>query len=201
MQLNSFIRLSSKFWSDQNRTECPLPRNAKRESLWGLDWCTDPHWRPQAFSCGLSEYINRFSFLGTLDKIEHQSRQLLKAVGLWEIYGKYYHWDINEKDRVGIPPPQLISGDKLIGFQQRPRTAENETGKHSHHSTHSRSKLSEYYTDDLLHVVKRIYSRDYELWNLLKGQPEMSSGSELAVKLSPHCAEKALLLARGQANK
>jgi hypothetical protein len=61
-----------------------------KSSLTGMSWCTDPHWRPQVWSCGMSEKIDRFDFIGSLDHTEQHSRALLERVGLWESHGKYY---------------------------------------------------------------------------------------------------------------
>lgn len=115
-------------------------------------------------------------------------------MSLWETHGKYYHWDVESKQRNGNPPPKLRPGDELIGFQQLPRTKNtmNDTNvRHSHHSTGSQSKLQEYYTPEVLHSVKKLYQHDFELWDLIKDEESMLSGSELAVKLSEDCAKKA----------
>jgi hypothetical protein len=66
-----------------------------------------------------------------------------------------------------------------------------ESIKFSHHSTQSQSKLDMYYTEELLDTVKRLYAYDYKIWNLIKDEEELVSGSELATKLSPMCREKA----------
>jgi hypothetical protein len=97
-----------------------------------------------------------------------------------------------------VPPPRLWIGDKLSGFQQQGRhnimkkeKKMEESIKFSHHSTQSQSKLDMYYTEELLDTVKRLYANDYKIWNLIKDEEELVSGSELAMKLSPMCREKA----------
>ena len=66
-----------------------------------------------------------------------------------------------------------------------------ESIKFSHHSTQSQSKLDTYYTEELLDTVKILYANDYKIWDLIKVEEELVSGSELAMKLSPICSERA----------
>lgn len=113
---------------------------------------------------------------------------------MWERYGKYYHWYTKHKEAVGILPPKLSVGDELIGFQQLPQKAGEKIAKHSFHSTQSQSKVKKYFTPDLLQIVKRLYQHDFELWDLIKDEDDMQNGSELAVKLSKECADKALVM-------
>ncbi|KAK1737849.1 carbohydrate sulfotransferase [Skeletonema marinoi] len=187
---------------DRERTSCPFNgRNSAR--LGGIDWCTDEHWAPQTFNCGLSEFLPRFKFIGSLNRIEHQAKQVLQHVGLWESYGRYYH---EEKTFIPhsscvVPPPELKVGDTLSGFQQQQhrmiekkttRTKDQGTMKFAHHSTQSQSKLDKYYTEELQVIVKRLYANDYKVWNLIKDEEDLVSGSELAMKLSSTCNEKAI---------
>ncbi|KAL3784242.1 hypothetical protein HJC23_013529 [Cyclotella cryptica] len=94
-------------------------------TLRGVNWCTNPHWRPQTFSCGLSEFLPRFSFVGSLNFIETQARIILQHVGLWNDYGKWYHWHTKKNaggsSRCNSAPPSLIVGQRLFGFQQTPK--------------------------------------------------------------------------------
>mmetsp|Transcript_17250 Transcript_17250/g.32948 ORF Transcript_17250/g.32948 Transcript_17250/m.32948 type:complete len:274 (+) Transcript_17250:178-999(+) len=193
------------------RQSCPLSKkNYKIDGLRGVDWCANPHWRPQTFFCGLSEFLPRFSFIGALDHIEHQSRALLQSVGLWESHGKYYHWVDDKKEMKGsgfceVQPPKLRDGQELIGFQQRIRRDDSDSNTNNAtmnygkittevsdtiygHSTNSRSKIDSYYNSpDLLEKVKLLYEGDYKLWNLIKDKDSLSSGVELASKLSSVC--------------
>ena len=157
--------------------------------------------RPQSFSCGLSEFLPRFSYIGSLDKIEHQARELLQNVGLWNQYGKYYHRFANTNDAkqgiCSIEPPELKAGDRLFGFLQLP-TDMDKTNKrssayrHSHHSTGSQSKIDKYYTSELKSLVEEsLYPMDVKLWNLVQGEKNLVSGSELAIKISDQCMRRA----------
>merc|ERR1712127_1001190 len=56
----------------------------------GLSWCTDPHWRPQVYSCGMSERLDRFQFIGDISNAAEQTRELLDHVGLWDSHGKHF---------------------------------------------------------------------------------------------------------------
>jgi len=163
----------------------------------------DPHWRPQTFNCGLSEFLPRFSYIGSLDKAETQSRELLEEVGLWDDFGKYYHWNVNKSENKGFEcslfPPELKVGDTLIGFQQRPQAKNGSRGDSASdtaygHSTSAQSKLVKYYTPKLMETVKRLYSHDFELWDVLKVENKFLSGSELAVKVSSQCQRRVLTM-------
>lgn len=195
-----FIRLIAK-----KRHSCPFyGRNSER--LFGVDWCTDPHWAPQTLNCGLSEFLPRFQFIGSLERIGYQSKKILQHVGLWESYGRYYHEDSASMTEAGAPtdlrnscvvsPPRLRIGEKLSGFQHQGRHTmkeekkKKESIKFSHHSTQSQSKLDMYYTEELLDTVKRLYANDYKIWDLIKDEEELVGGSELAMKLSPMCRER-----------
>ncbi|KAL7426212.1 hypothetical protein ACHAXM_000376 [Skeletonema potamos] len=191
---------------DRKRTSCPFYGN-KSERISGMDWCTDEHWAPQTFNCGLSEFLPRFKFIGSLGRIEHQSKQILQHVGLWESYGRYYHEEKSViPDRVrsscAVPPPELKVGDTLTGFQQQQQqqqtkkaitpTKDQDGVKFSYHSTQSQSKLDKYYTKELHEIVARLYANDYKVWNLIKDEEDLVSGSELAMKLSSTCRVKAI---------
>lgn len=192
---------------DRNRTTpCPLVQGRTNViTLGGVDWCTDEHWKPQTFHCGLSEFLPRFKFIGSLHRIEQQAKQILQYVGLWESYGRYYHEEKGfvHQSSCAVPPPELKVGDTLSGFQQQQRraidkdkrvtTKEQDTMKFAHHSTQSQSKLDEYYTEELRAIVKRLYANDYKVWNLIKDEEELVSGRELAMKLSSSCSDEAIL--------
>ena len=200
---------------DRERTtsSCPLVHGSRNNNvihLGGVDWCTDEHWKPQTFHCGLSEFLPRFKFIGSLHRVEHQAKQILQHVGLWESYGRYYHEEKNfvPQSSCVVPSPELKVGDMLSGFQQRKQqhrmttkkdkmmamTKEQGTmnKKFAHHSTQSQSKLDEYYTEELRAIVKRLYANDYKVWNLIKDEEELVSGSELAIKLSTSCSDEAI---------
>jgi hypothetical protein len=150
----------------------------------------------------MSEFLPRFSYIGSLDRIEHQARKLLQEVGLWDDYGKYYHRAMNtDKIKHGIcalPPPELSIGDELLAFLQLPRdnneTNDNGGGeyRHSHHSTGSQSKLDEYYTPQLRSLVENeLYVMDSKLWKLIENEEDLVSGSDLAMKISGKCKRRA----------
>lgn len=198
----AFVRLI-----DRERISCPFRgKTSNSERLGGMDWCTDEHWGPQTFNCGLSEFLPRFKFIGSLGRIEHQSKQILQHVSLWESYGRYYHEDKNvlpaeARHSCVVPPPELEIGDMLTGFLQqqqikkkKPATAKDQDAMKlfSHHSTQSQTKLDKYYTEELLEVVHRLYANDYKVWNLTKDEEDLVSGSKLAMKLSSTCKEKAI---------
>ncbi len=129
-----------------------------------------------------------------------------------------------EEDVCATPPPTLKAGDTLIGFQQRPLDfnrsssclgngvvnrqeqievpssatsdgSAKSVGAH-HHATGSQSKVDRFYTPRLRRLVRNIYRRDYELWNLIKNENDVVSGSEMAMKISGTCKTAAVHLAR-----
>ena len=152
----------------------------------GHSWCWDPHWRPQVYSCGISELLPNFDFVGSISQAANHSKALLQMVGLWDSHGMYY---ITRRGARGcaVPPPDPDSPQHRIfhtGFQQ------NGLAKRDGHTTNSNSKLDLFYnTPQLLATVKRIYKGDYTLWNALTQQPgrDWVRGSTLAKQLNPDC--------------
>lgn len=173
------------------------------DRLKGVNWCTNPHWRPQTYSCGMSEFLPRFSFVGSLNYMDSQVRTVLDGVGLWEKYGRYYHWHSDKESatsssRCNLPPPVLKVGDELFGFQQKHQLEKNDKSKNNMkasdtgygHATDSKTKMSAYYTDEMLEKVKRLYKEDYKLWDLVNDE-KLYSGRDLAMKISEECRSKA----------
>ena len=152
----------------------------------GHSWCWDPHWRPQVYSCGISELLPYFDFVGSISQAANHSKALLQMVGLWDSHGMHY---ITQPDAQGcaVPPPDPESPQHRIfhaGFQQK------DLAKQDNHTTNSKSKLDLFYsTPQLLDIVKRIYKDDYTLWNALTQQPgrDWVRGSTLANQLNPDC--------------
>jgi len=197
----------------KNKTHCPVRGGSKRENLHGADWCTDPHWRPQTMACGISEFLPRINYVGSLNHIESQTRTILQGE-LWERYGKYFHWNTkkegkNKEPECASSPPQLRVGDSLYGFQQHPldsgenigKTRQSQVAKSKsigahHHATGSQSKVDEYYTPRLRRLVKETYRRDYQLWELIRDEKDVVSGSDLALKISGECRDAASQLAK-----
>lgn len=145
----------------------------------------------------------RFRYVGSLDGIEDQARELLQKVGLWDNYGQYYHKFTDTSGMKGgicsLEPPSLNVGEELFGFLQLPREKNGtaESYRHSHHSTGSQSKLDEYYTPELKSLVEeKLYPMDVKLWKLVEDKEKLVSGSELAMKISGQCKRKAHQLIR-----
>lgn len=123
-------------------------------------------------------------------------------MGLWESYGKWYHWHKRKEEagtsRCNSPPPIVKAGETLFGFQQKPPKeggSKNESSLRASdtgygHATDSRSKMDKYYTPEMLEKVKRLYEHDYKLWELVD-EEELHSGEELAMSLSDDCRASA----------
>jgi len=98
-------------------------------ALTGITWGTDPHWRPQVWGCGMSEKIDRFDFIGSLDHVEKHSQALLERVGLWESHGKHYRNGKSKRTAGFNPCVQLFPlqdefestplSSRHVGFQKK----------------------------------------------------------------------------------
>ena len=153
-----------------------------------LTFFSDPHWRPQAWSCGLSENIQDFDYIGTLDNAAYHTKALLDSVGLWETHGKHYRvskpgW---KKGNLAMtfPPSPLLPNETAVGFQQE------ESGMDTFkHNKDSHSKIDEYYTPELMKKVKELYWMDFQLWDALQVSKKQGlvHGKDIAKLLNPEC--------------
>jgi hypothetical protein len=168
-----------------------------KPSVTGISWCTDPHWRPQVWNCGMSEKIDRFDFIGSIDQIEKHSRALLERVGLWESHGKYYRNDRSNRlsklrdTCVSLFPLQdefesTPLSSRHVGFQQIHRNHEDESKKKKSwdsigHATGSSSKMKEYLTPELHRKIEgELFAADYQVWEFLDNeQGDWISGKDI----------------------
>ena len=159
-----------------------------RPVLTGINWCTDPHWRPQVWGCGMSEKIDRFDFIGSLDHIEKHSRELLERVGLWESHGKYYRNGISEHANRWNPCASLFplqdefenttASERRVGFQIRKKDYKEKEGTNAKsswdsigHARGAGKKKDEYYTPELYQKVEeKLYRADYQVWKFLDNE-------------------------------
>lgn len=165
-----------------------ITKNDDYKVFTGLSWNTDPHWRPQAWSCGLSDFLPRFDYVGGLDKAAFHTKALLQKVGLWEPYGKLYRVSERSEKKgnryMTWPPEPLKDGEVALGFQQQT----------SHdidlHSRGTKKKLDEYYSPELMAKVKKLYWMDFALWDAVQaaGEEGIVSGKDIAPKLNPECS-------------
>jgi len=180
---------------DDHNVTCQEDRSQGPLTQVGMTWCMDPHWRPQTWSCGLWELLPHFDFVGSLDSADRATKALLKQVNLWDSYGKYY---ITSKySAIGnkickTPPPLPVITTEHQGFQQYDVPITNATGTtrlYGHrHKKNSSGKMKEYYTEELLKKVERLYADDYKLWNALsKSKVGWLSGKKIAAMLNPTC--------------
>jgi len=145
----------------------------------------NPHWRSQAFSCGLSHMMPHFNFVASLDNAANHTKALLKQVGLWDIYGRYYRTSkkenlIGQHSEMILPPASTEPATH--GFQQK---LVDTTG----HNKGSSKMLNDFYTPDLMEKVKTLYAADFSLWNALQlaSKNGTVTGSKLASLLNPDC--------------
>ena len=156
----------------------------------GLSWCSDPHWRPQVYSCGMSERLDRFDFIGTLDEVADQTRELLTHVGMWESHGKKF---INGGQQILRSPWCGIGSHPHnhtvnVGFQQKDESS-NKTALVYEHAKNSKEKLDSFYSPELLKKVQEeLFADDYKLWKLVHDNGnKLSRGKDLMSKLSSKC--------------
>ena len=136
-----------------------------KSSLTGMSWCTDPHWRPQTWSCGMSEKIDRFDFIGSLDRTERHSRALLEKVGLWESHGKHYRNGRSKRtaakgqscvalfplrDEFESTPLSL----RHVGFQQRKQHQQQQQHQHilDHNDSSGKGNETKLHWDSIGHA-------------------------------------------------
>jgi len=145
----------------------------------GLNTCTDPHFRPQFFLCGLDYLLPSFDFIGSFQHLSEHTRLLLSKVGMWDEYGLKYDDGI-DTGKVGstcdYPPPNRPSNFTPVGFNQ----GKNRT---SRHDTQSSTKMRDYYTKELLATVRKAYHWDYAIWDDLVKRPShlVASGEDLDI--------------------
>lgn len=150
-------------------------------------------WRPQVYSCGLSERLDRFDYIGDLANVADQTKELLSHVGLWESHGRHF---INGGVKAG--PSRwcnVISHPRNhtvhVGFQQKDEASNSSAAKllAYGHAKGSKDKMAEFYTPDLLQTVEDdLYAHDYKLWKLVESNGNrLSRGRDLASKLSSKC--------------
>ena len=147
----------------------------------GLHGCTDPHWKPQIMTCGLDVLLPHFDFVGNFEHMALQTKVLLERLGVWETHGaKFDNGEGKHKPSVKTMcharPVPREANETLPGFNQL-----NVTSIVYKHATGSQSKMSEYYTAELLQKVRQAYAVDYAIWDALQSFPEnlIASGSDL----------------------
>jgi len=171
---------------DKGELNC---RDREKPKFMGINWCTDPHWRPQVWGCGMSEKIDRFDFLGTIDHVAEHSKALLEQVDLWESHGKFYRNAQSKRtsrangcmalfalqDELNRRPLHL----QQLGFQQIKKD-ERIIGDVVGHSRGAGRRTNTYYTPELLQKVQELYRADYEVWNLVnKPNGDWVSGKDI----------------------
>ena len=154
----------------------------------GLTWYTDPHWRPQAYSCGMAQMLPSMDYVGGLDRVSEHVRNILSRVGLWESHGRHYRLTPKEArtTRVRIPPPDPMTVP-ATGFQQL-----SQSNSSDHHSRNAQDKLDQYYTPELLERVRKLYWMDYALWDALQqAGVDQHHGKDIAAILNPsECSDR-----------
>jgi len=115
--------------------------------------------------------------VGSFDNLATETKSLLNRVGLWEQYGKKYQNTKGKGGRISAILPPKVNETDSTGFQQ----VNVAFFSHEQHAKDSRSK---FYTPELEKRVLQLYSKDYQLYQILKSCTKntgsCSSGKELA---------------------
>ena len=151
-------------------------------------------WRPQVYSCGISERLDRFDFIGDLHSAAEHTHELLEHVGLWESHGKHY---INGGRKIGWNPWCNIASHPAnhtahLGFNQKDEVKNATTLDAVYgHSKGSKSKIEKYFTPNLLkRVEQELYADDHKLWKLVNANGnKLSRGKDLMAQISSKCAK------------
>ena len=175
--VNASVTMDGSITFEQFIANLSMPvenNNCKENSgMNGLSWCTNPHWRPQIYSCGMSERLDRFDFIGDLHNTADQTRELLSHVGIWESYGKHF---INGGKKIGSNSWCHIASHPMnhtpvhVGFQQKDTVSPTSSaaGETAYgHAKGSKDKMERFYTPELLRKVEELYANDYKLWKLM----------------------------------
>ena len=146
------------------------------------------------YSCGLSERLDRFQFIGDLEHVADHTRELLSHVGLWESHGKHF---INGGVKAGRSTFCTLASHPHnhtihVGFQQKDEASVSSAAKLEYgHTTGSKEKMNSFYTpgSDLLErVQEKLYADDYKLWKLVNANGNtLSRGKDLMKQLSDKC--------------
>ena len=96
--------------------------------------CNDPHWRAQAHRIP-DKYWPHINFVGHMDRIEQDAKDLLQKINAWEDFGA-----------VGWESGSIFAGAASVA-----------------HATDARRKVSVYYsTKDLIRQAELLHKEDYE---------------------------------------
>lgn len=119
------------------------------------------------------------------------TRQLLQSVGLWDSHGRHFiNGGITRENNIRLHDCSIKSypymHEEHRGFQQKDNIRNTTAANTAYgHSTGSQGKMEEYYTPELLNLVRtKLYSDDYKLYQLVSAKEELSNGKEIARQLS-----------------
>lgn len=163
-------------------------RGSKKKITTGVTWYTDPHWRPQAWTCGISEQLPTIDYISTMEYIARDTKSILQRVHLWDTYGQHYR-TVPKRNSVSLsnppPPDPLPIGASASGFQQ-PKTKKDDAITNTdttnannttvvtiilddpnQHNHNSKQQMENYYTPDLVARVEKLYWMDVVLYNAI----------------------------------
>eukprot|EP00210_Caulerpa_lentillifera_P004476 g4271.t1 len=103
----------------------------------------DPHFRPQSALCGIRKLP--YDFIGRYEDRENEIKDLLQSLELWQSIGST-GWGTNETGAIYSQDEQIIRRKKL-----KPVTHAD-----------SKATLRQYYTEDLVRIVMKLYDEDFE---------------------------------------
>ena len=104
-------------------------------------WCEDVHWRPQSRRMD-DKYIQLLDYVGHMDTIQQDAKELLEMLGTWEDFGQ--------------------SGWGLYGNESIFQSTSAVSHATSDGATDSWSRLARYYTPEIERLVEKKYRYDYK---------------------------------------
>ena len=123
---------------DNAPPHCRRHVNEKLKTLDGfvdiVKWCPNPHWSSQS-SRIWNRHWSSINFVGHLETVAQDTRELLVHLGLWEWYGAS-GWGKNGNDSIFA-------------------------SNHAKHATGANEKLIDYYNPELERKVEELFATDY----------------------------------------
>ena len=137
---------------DNAPPHCRQHVNQKLKTLDGfvdiVKWCPNPHWSSQSSRIWGRHWLF-INFVGHLETVAQDTRELLLHLGLWELYGASGWGESGE--------------DSIFG------------SNHAKHATGANEKLFDYYNPDLERKVEKLFATDYAHTILNFTMPRLTS--------------------------
>eukprot|EP00928_Gymnodinium_smaydae_P059293 TRINITY_DN42586_c0_g1_i1.p1 TRINITY_DN42586_c0_g1~~TRINITY_DN42586_c0_g1_i1.p1 ORF type:complete len:359 (-),score=48.45 TRINITY_DN42586_c0_g1_i1:318-1346(-) len=156
----------------------------------GLSIDSDPHFRPQAYLCGLNETLEHFNFVGSMDNLDSDAHSLVRKIGGdalakemldsgWGPYGNRSLFGMSRADRDSLEAEPRSAGDLSL-FAMLARIDKAEAGEYWIRTADEYAALVEFQREQvheldapadmspqLVQRIERLYAMDYDLFRRL----------------------------------